>query len=145
MGSACSGIRVCLAAFCHLRLPKATEVRWQPFDVRKRFVLLPVLTNSHPSNLFTQLVTGSERTLCVFRSEQFAVLFPNAGEQKERSIFKSQSSFYSRSSISEGSTEPNEVTNLHCRPPLHEPTSNLLKSEQMTEREVRGICYAPYM
>lgn len=93
VGSACSGIRACMAAFCHLPPPKPTEVRWRPFDVRKRLVLLPVLTNSHPSSPSTQLVTRSEGILCVLRSEQFAVLFSNTVEQNKCSIFRSQYSF----------------------------------------------------
>lgn len=93
VGSACRGIRVCLAAFCHLPLPPPTEERWRPFDVRKRFLLTPVLTNSRPSSLFTPSATGSERSLCVFRSEQFAVLFSNTVEQKERSVLASPYGF----------------------------------------------------
>lgn len=83
VGSACRGICVCLAALCHPSLPKLTEVRWQSFDVRKRFLLLAVSHQFTSVKPLTQSVIRSERALCVFRSEQFASSFMNCVKQKE--------------------------------------------------------------
>lgn len=83
VGSACRGIYVCLPALCHPSLAKLTVVRWQSFDVRKRFLPPAVshqFTSVHP---LTQPVRSSERVLCVFRSEQFASSFTNSIKQKE--------------------------------------------------------------
>lgn len=83
VGSACRGICVCLAALCHPSLPKLTEVRWQSFDVRKRYLLLAVSHRFTSVQPLTQSVIRSERVLCIFRSEQFANSFKNCVKQKE--------------------------------------------------------------
>lgn len=83
VGSTCRGICVCLAALCHPSLHKLTEVRWQPFDVRKRFLLLAVSHQFTSARPLPQSVTRSERALCVFRSEQFASSFMTSVKQKE--------------------------------------------------------------
>lgn len=63
--------------------PKLTQVRWQSFDVRKRFLLLALSHQFTSVQPLTQSVIKSERVLCVFRSEQFASSFTNSVRQKE--------------------------------------------------------------
>lgn len=64
-------------------MPKLTEVSWRPFDVRRRVSLLAVSHQFTSVEPRTRPASGSERVLCVFRSEQFASLFMNSVKQKE--------------------------------------------------------------
>lgn len=64
-------------------LPKLTQVRWQSFDVRKRFLLLALSHQFTSVQPLTQSVIKSERVLCFLRSEQFASSFTNSVRQKE--------------------------------------------------------------